>query len=134
MDDDEVLDLDEGNAAVWATLEDGVKGKRTKLMHEIIGLTHFNRGLNCMMLDILTPYRLLMVRLQTQNRPVAHRVVPWIEEFFRSMNTKFLGDSPTWGTKYRAWCVANPDSANLRQMEKQVQTRGRQFVHVFLGT
>ena len=48
------------------------------------------------------------------------------------MNAKFLGDSPTWGIKYHAWVVSNDDTDKMHAMEKQVQTRGREFVHVLL--
>ena len=76
-----------------------------------------------LILDILTPYKILMTRLQTQNRPIAHRVVPSPVDprFFRGMNTKFLGDSATWGKHYRACVVANNDTDNMMYaMENQI--------------
>ena len=87
--------------AEWAELEQGTIGKRSKLLSGVIGLTDFNRGLNSMMLDILDPYKILMTRLQIQNKPVTHRVIDWVLEYFRSMNTKFLSVSPAWGKNYR---------------------------------
>ena len=122
------MDLDNGNAAEWAKLEQGAIGKRSKLLSEVIGLTNFNRGLDSMMLDILDPYKILMTRLQIQNKPVSHRVVDWVLEYFRSMNTKFLSVSPVWGKNYRQWLTNNVDTDNQHTMERQVQAMGRQFV------
>ena len=85
----------------FAELDDGVKGKRTKLLSERHGLTQLNLGYDVVvMADILHPYIVLTKRLQTKGRAISHRVRFWYSEFFRRMNVTFMGDNvdgPTWG-------------------------------------
>ena len=100
-------------------------------MNEYIGLTRFNHGFNCMMLDILTTYKILMTRLQIQNRPVSHRVAMWVLEYYRGMN-QFLASSPSWGKNYRHWLAKNKDADNVHKMGSQSQSMGRQFVFKLL--
>ena len=90
----------------FAELDDGVKGKRTKLLSERYGLTQLNLGYDAMMADILHPYIVLTKRLQTKGRPILHRVRFWYSEFFRQMNVTFMGDDvdgPTWGKCWLEW-------------------------------
>ena len=72
-------------------------------------------------ISLLDPYKILMTRLQIQNKPVTHRVIDWVLEYFRSMNTKFLSVSPAWGKNYRQWLTNNVDTDNQHTMERQVQ-------------
>ena len=103
MTNAELINLDHGNSVQWSQLPDGVKGKRSKLLSEVKGLTNLNHGIDSMMADILLPYTKLVARLQTSSIPIAHRVCVWVHEFFDRMNRTFLGDNPTWGRKFQSW-------------------------------
>ena len=70
----DLIDLDHGNSSVWRGLDDGVRGKRSKLLSEDKGLTNLNLGLDSMMADVLFPYVKLVKRLQTASTPIAHQV------------------------------------------------------------
>ena len=99
----ELIYLDHDNSVQWSQLPNGVKGKRSKLLSEVKGLTNLNHGIDAMMADILLPHTKLVTRLQTSNIPIAHRVCAWVHEFFDRMNRTFLGDAPTWGRKFLTW-------------------------------
>ena len=72
VDEDTRLELDcTGRASVWKDLEPGTNNKnRCKLISEHIGLTAQMLGIDAIMLDALTPYKVLMERFQTQVVPI----------------------------------------------------------------
>ena len=99
----ELINLDHDNSVQWSRLPDGVKGKRSKLLSEVQGLTNLNHNIDAMMADILLSYTKLVTRLQTSSIRIAHRVCAWVHEFLDRMNRTFLGDVPTWGRKFQTW-------------------------------
>ena len=112
----------------WSDMDDGVKGKRSKLLDEVTGITALNHGLNCAMLDLLGPYRTLMCRLQTQSHPIAHLVCRWFHEFFDATNINFLGGHPLFGPHFNKWLSDTPNV----ELKGQVKLMSSRFAHVLL--
>ena len=112
----------------WVDMEDGVRGRRSKLLSNVTGITVYNHGLNCAMLDLLRPYQTLMCRLQTQSHPVAHRVCHWFHEFFDNTSIDFLGDDPLYGPHLNDW-LNNTENAALK---KEVKTMTSRFARCLL--
>ena len=124
---EELINLDHGVSEEWSRLQDGSRGKRSKLLSEAKGLTNVNYGINSMMADILLPYTILVQKLQTTSTPVAHRVCHWVHQFFNQMNRSFLGESPTWGLKFKEWrakvkasCTSQED---FEKLEGQIMVK-----------
>ena len=119
LPDDEIRQLVPGKsgAQLWSEMEDGARGRRSKLLSNRTGVTVYNHGLNCAMLDVLGPYQTLMCRLQTQSHPIAYRVCKWFHEFFDNTNMNFLGPDPLYGPHLNDW-FHSTDNVVLK---KQVQ-------------
>lgn len=130
LDDDEIRELVPTTIGVnhvagahkWSDLDEGVRGHRSKLLSEVTGITACNHGINCVMLDLLTPYRTLMCRLQTQSHPIAHRVCRWFHDFFNHTNINFLGDDPLYGPHFNEW-LSNTTNDRLKDQIKKMVSR-----------
>ena len=131
VDGEELLRLDTGEISnQFRQLPNGT-GKKSKLLNEHIGMTDFNLGLDCMMLDALQPYKQLVERFQVQTGPIAHRACGWIIEFFDSVNEIFLGDTPTFGHHFNSWS-AKHNSPEEADMIAQIKAMGRSFLFTLL--
>ena len=131
LEGEELLRLDTGDMSnQFRDLPNGT-GKKSKLLNEYIGMTDFNLGLDCMMLDALQPYKQLVERFQVQTGPIAHRACGWIIEFFDSVNEIFLGDTPTFGHHFNAW-AAKHNSPEEGDMISQIKAMGRSFLFTLL--
>ena len=127
---EEILRLDPGDLSnQFRQLPSGTK--KSKLLNEHIGMTDFNLGLDCMMLDALQPYKQLIERFQVQTGPIAHRACGWIIECFDSINETFLGDAPTFGHHFNAWTVKH-NSPEEVDMVAQIKAMGRSFLFLLL--
>ena len=127
----ERLELDTGGrASQWKELQSGTNYKnRCKLLSERVGLTAQMLGIDAIMLDALTPYKVLVERLQTQIVPIGHRVRHWISAMFRQLDHSFLSDEPSYGPYFQAWkerADATPELTN------QIEVMGRRYVYYFL--
>jgi len=121
---------DNGMSTTFESLRSGVKGKRTKLMCEMRGVTRLNLGLDSFMADVLAPYQRLVTRLQTQNQPIAHMVKEWVLQFYDECNNLFLGASPNYGSHYQHWKdTAQHDETELR---RGIEAMGKKFCRDFL--
>ena len=110
-------------------MPDGVKGKRSKLLSERIGLTEQMFGIDAIMDDALGPHKTLIERLQIQHQPIAHRVRRWYRDLFHDLNYMFLQNNSTFGPSFQQWVMR--DSVN-EELADQVKAMGRHFVYNFL--
>ena len=122
------LRLDEGRAQTWKAMEEGAS-KKSKLLSERCGLTNQMLGLDSIMADALSPYAVLVERLQTTIFPIGHNVRFWFCEFFKTLNKMFLIDGVEFGLYFNKWRQREDVSEEL---SKEVQRMGRQFVFQFL--
>ena len=131
MPENDRIAMDDGPmSTLFVNLVDATRGqKKSKLIAEKTGMTDLNLGLDAFMLDALQPYKRLVERLQTQNRPVGHLVCGWIHEMFDSVNDFFLGDSPCYDTNFTKWMNQGCVSEDLIN---QVKSMGRSFLRYFL--
>ena len=121
---------DSGVSANFEALRSGVRGKRTKLMCEMRGVTRLNFGLDAFIADVLGPYQRLVTRLQTQDQPVAHLVKEWVLQFYDECNNLFFDKSANFGIHYQQWKdAAEHDETKLR---RGIEVKGKQFCRVFL--
>ena len=131
LDEDDRLDLDcNGRASVWKDLEPSTNRKtHCNIISERCGLTAQMFGIDAIMLDALTPYKVLVERLQTQVVPIGHRVRFWISQCFKQLNSAFLSDDPSYGPNFLSWRRRDDVSEEL---SKQVEVMGRRYVYEFL--
>ena len=130
---DDLQNRDDGLSQVFEEMRDGVKGKRTKLMCEMRGVTRLNFGLDAFIVDVLGPYNTLVSRLQTTSQPIAHLVKEWFLQFFDEMNDLFLGPSPDFGRHYQEWKSRGDDgNDNEKTLRKNIENMGQRFAQTFL--
>lgn len=99
-------------------------------MSEKIGLTRHMLGIDAVIADALTPYKLLVQRLQTRHKPVAHHVRKWTCEMFFTLNNMFLADPPNYGRYFTKW-MKGPAREDT-DLINQVKAIGKKFVFDFL--
>lgn len=127
----ERVDLDVSEMTTTFKSLDSGSHKKSKLLNEQIGMTDLNLGLDAMMLDALQPYKRLVERLQVQTGPIAHRLCGWIIEFYDTINTVFLDDTPTYGHRFNEW-LALHNTPEEEKLVEQIKVMGRSFLHSLL--
>lgn len=71
----EMSNFDTGN-------EDAPKSKRSRLLHELTGVTDLNWGLNAGLYSVLAPVQTVLKLLQTTRAPIQHFVVRHLNRIF----------------------------------------------------
>ena len=87
-------------------------------------------GIDAVIADALGPYKLLVQRLQTQHKPVAHNVRKWTCEMFSTLNNMFLATPPHYGPWFSKW-LKGPAKVDV-DLISQVKAIGTKFVVDFL--
>ena len=82
-----------------------------------------------MLADALTPYKLLVQRLQTTHKPISHMVRLWSCEMFESLNCMFLSDAPEFGPCFKKWLTSTEVQDDLVD---QIKAMTISFVFAFL--